>query len=215
MNKRQYHKEMESMIAGLGGERKRLLLHCCCAPCSSYVLLYLREYFDITCFYYNPNITIEEEYKKRFRELVGMVDKMNMEAPAYPIRIMEGPYEPDIFLKMSAGKEELPEGGERCFGCYALRLKKTAEAAKEGGFDFFTTSLTISPLKNAEKLNTIGEKLSRCCGVSFLNSDFKKKDGYKESIRLSAEYDLYRQDYCGCVFSKKQREKTAETEEGE
>lgn len=201
-NKRQYQKEMEKIIESLGGQRKTLLLHSCCAPCSSAVLVLLQEIFEITVFYYNPNIFEQEEYQKRVEEQKRLIKSLNEEKPEFPIGIIEGAYEPEVFLQMAKGKEACPEGGERCFGCYALRLRKTAELAKEKDFDYFTTTLTISPLKNAEKLNTIGEALGEQLGIVYLPSDFKKKEGYKKSIELSKKYELYRQNYCGCVYSK-------------
>lgn len=189
---------------------RKLLLHSCCAPCSSYVLEYLREYFDITVFYYNPNITEDGEYKKRVEEQKRLIGEYNRMAKARRIEIIEGDYEPDCFYEVAKGLEKCPEGGERCFRCYELRLRKTAELAAEKKFDCFTTTLTISPLKNAKKLNEIGEKLEREYGVFFLPSDFKKKNGYKRSIELSAQFGLYRQDYCGCVYSKREREEKRE-----
>lgn len=189
---------------------RKLLLHSCCAPCSSYVLEYLREYFDITVFYYNPNITEDGEYKKRAEEQKRLIGEYNRMAEARRIEIIEGDYEPDCFYEAAKGLEKCPEGGERCFRCYELRLRKTAELAAEKKFDCFTTTLTISPLKNAKKLNEIGEKLEREYGVFFLPSDFKKKNGYKRSIELSAQFGLYRQDYCGCVYSKREREEKRE-----
>lgn len=216
-NGRNYAKELDKMISGLGVSAvggRSLLLHSCCAPCSSYVMEYLREYFDLTVFYYNPNITEEGEYGKRVEEqkrLIaeynrqveeGSFEGMNSTGAARKIRIIEGDYEPDCFFEMAKGLEQCPEGGERCFRCYELRLEKTAELAAERGFDYFTTTLTISPLKNAQKLNEIGEDLSHKYGVAFLPSDFKKKNGYKRSVELSGQFGLYRQDYCGCVYSK-------------
>jgi hypothetical protein len=201
-NKRQYHREMEEMIAQLGGQQKNLLLHSCCAPCSSAVLVQLQKVFSITVFYYNPNISEAEEYHKRAEEQKRLIKALNEVNPAFPIGIMEGVYEPEAFYRMAKGLEDCPEGGERCFGCYELRLEKTAQTAKQYQFDYFTTTLTISPLKNADKLNEIGERLGEKYGIPFLPSDFKKKDGYKQSIELSKQYDLYRQNYCGCVFSR-------------
>lgn len=190
-----------------GKEAPRLFLHSCCAPCSSYVLEYLRQYFRITVFYYNPNISMESEYQKRVKEQKRLIESYNEQASEgkwYPIEIIEGDYEPDVFFEMAKGLEQCPEGGERCFACYELRLLKTAELAVEGKFDYFTTTLSISPLKNAKKLNEIGEKLEKEYGVKWLVSDFKKRDGYKRSIELSKEYGLYRQNYCGCVYSRRE-----------
>ena len=201
---------------------RKLLLHSCCAPCSSYVLEYLREIFDITVFYYNPNITVDGEYRKRVEEqkrLIGEYNRqieeehftgMHSTAKARRIEVIEGDYEPDCFYAAAKGLEKCPEGGERCFRCYELRLRKTAELAAEKKFDCFTTTLTISPLKNARKLNEIGEKLEKEYGVFFLPSDFKKKNGYQRSIELSAQFGLYRQDYCGCIYSKREREEKRE-----
>ena len=201
-NKPQYHKEMEKINGTFKGERKRLLLHSCCAPCSSGVLVPLQEVFDLTVYYYNPNISEQEEYRKRATEQKKLINALNQEKPAFPIGIIEEDYEPESFYAIAKGFEKCPEGGERCFRCYGLRLEKTAQKAKAEGFDYFTTTLTISPLKNAEKINTIGKTLEEKYGVSFLPSDFKKRDGYKNSIALSRKYDLYRQNFCGCIFSK-------------
>lgn len=205
-----------------------LFLHSCCAPCSSYVLEYLRKYFRITVFYYNPNITEDEEYCKRVAEQKRLIAAYNAElaeenraggkkavghmddeeasgreCQAYYIEVIEGDYEPERFFEIARGSEQCPEGGERCFACYELRLRETARRAETGKYDFFTTTLSISPLKNAAKLNEIGERLAQEYGVKWLPSDFKKKDGYKRSIELSKEYGLYRQDYCGCVYSRR------------
>lgn len=200
-----YQRELEKILDSLEGKKiPRLLLHSCCAPCSSYCMEYLRQYFRICVFYYNPNISMQEEYRKRVEEqkrLIAQYNKMD-EPGLYPIDIIEGDYEPERFFDIAKGREQCPEGGERCFACYALRLQKTAQLAKEGDYDFFTTTLTISPMKNAAKLNEIGEKLAQQYQTVWLPSDFKKKNGYKRSIELSAEYELYRQNYCGCVFSK-------------
>ena len=203
---RNYQKELDRLIENIKKEEKvpRLFLHSCCAPCSSYVLEYLSEYFEITVFFYNPNISPEEEYRKRVRELRRMTEEMNFR---HPVHVLEGAYRPEEFYQMARGLEEVPEGGERCFRCYRLRLREAAKLAKEGGYDYFTTTLSISPLKNAPKLNEIGEELGEIYGVSHLPSDFKKRDGYKRSVQLSAEYGLYRQDYCGCVFSKREQER--------
>lgn len=201
-NKRNYQKEMEKIIEKLQGKRKRLFLHSCCAPCSSAVLERLQELFDITVFYYNPNISEWEEYRKRVEEQKRLIQAFNEERQNFPIHIIDGDYEPEVFYRMAKGLEKCPEGGERCFGCYRLRLDKTAQEAKRGEYDYFTTTLTISPLKNARKLNEIGEELAEKYEVAFLTSDFKKKEGYKRSIELSKEHNLYRQNFCGCAFSK-------------
>lgn len=204
MNRRNYQKELEQIIHICQKEEKtpRLLLHSCCAPCSSYVLEYLSNYFSITVFYYNPNIYPPEEITKRAREQKRLIAAI----PAlHPVTYKEGTYDPERFYQITKGHEQDPEGGERCFLCYRLRLEEAAREAKNGGYDYFTTTLSISPLKNAEKLNEIGEELGGVYGVSYLNSDFKKKNGYKRSIELSGEYGLYRQNYCGCVFSLRGR----------
>ena len=220
MNKRNYSRELENQIQEFQKEGRypRLLLHACCAPCSSYCLEYLREFFDITVFFYNPNITSENEYQKRVIEEKRLVEEynrqvemsdfegMNSDEKARKISILEGDYDPKVFYEMAKGMEDLKEGGERCKKCFELRLRETARIAKEQKFDYFTTTLTISPLKNADVLNEVGEKVAEEIGASFLPSDFKKKNGYKRSIELSAKFDLYRQDFCGCSFSKAQRE---------
>lgn len=201
-NHRNYQKEMEKIIESLQGERKSLLLHSCCAPCSSAVLEKLQEIFEITVFFYNPNISETEEYRKRVEEQKRLIHAFNEKNPACPIQILEGNYEPQEFYDIAKGLETCPEGSERCFRCYALRLEKTAQVAKKDKYDYFTTTLTISPLKNAAKLNEIGEEMAVKYETAFLPSDFKKKEGYKRSIELSKEYDLYRQNFCGCAFSK-------------
>lgn len=204
MNRRNYQKELEAILEKNAekSQPKRLLLHSCCAPCSSYCLEYLCQYFAITVFYYNPNISMEEEYRKRVEEQKRLIATYNEEQKGYPIHIIEGDYEPGLFFDMAKGYEDCPEGGERCFRCFDLRLRRTAVEAKAGVYDYFATTLTISPLKNAEKINEIGEQLALEYGISWLPSDFKKKNGYKRSIELSAEYNLYRQNFCGCAFSK-------------
>ena len=205
MNRRNYQRELEAVIKENESKSRvpRLLLHSCCAPCSSYVLEYLSDYFEIMVFYYNPNISPAEEYEKRAAEQQHLI----RELPAkHPIHLVVGAYEPERFYAVSRGLEQVPEGGERCFRCFRLRLEEAAKMAAEGGFDYFATTLTISPLKNAQKLNEIGEELSELYKVEHLPSDFKKKNGYKRSVELSALYGLYRQNYCGCVFSKRDAE---------
>ncbi len=200
---RNYQKELDKLLESLDGEKPRpsLFLHACCAPCSSYVLEYLSNWFDITVFYYNPNIFPREEYEKRVCEL----ERLIRELPAGgPVRFVEGPYEPERFFELAKGLEDLPEGGERCFRCYRLRLAQTARLAAEGGYDYFTTTLSISPHKNAAMLGEIAAEEGRIWHVTPLPSDFKKKNGFKRSTELSAQYGLYRQDYCGCVFSQRQ-----------
>ncbi|MBO5283472.1 MAG: epoxyqueuosine reductase QueH, partial [Lachnospiraceae bacterium] len=174
-------------------------------PCSSYVLEYLSVYFPITVFYYNPNISFAEEYRHRLAEQKHLIECLNRKGGRYPIRVIEGDYVPERFFAMAKGLEECPEGGERCEGCFRLRLEESALQAAAAGADYFTTTLTISPLKNATLLNRIGEELAATYGVPWLPSDFKKRNGYKRSVELSAEYGLYRQDYCGCVYSRRER----------
>lgn len=195
-----YQKELDKTIEHIVKEGKvpKLLLHSCCAPCSSYVLEYLSQYFEITVFYYNPNIYPESEYTKRIWEQQKLIEEL----PAkHPIAFMAGTYDKDRFYEMSTGLEHVKEGGARCMKCYELRLRETAKIAKTAGFDYFTTTLTISPLKKADRLNEIGLHLADEYGVAYLMSDFKKKNGFKRSIELSKMYGLYRQDYCGCEFS--------------
>ena len=204
MNKINYQKELDSLIETLVKDKKvpTLLLHSCCAPCSSYVLEYLSQYFKISIFFYNPNIYPMEEYSRRVAEQKGLISALTVK---HEIRFIEGRYDTENFYNISKGLEEEKEGGTRCFKCYELRLKEAAIITKEEGYDYFTTTLSISPYKNAQKLNEIGGKLSEEYNVKYLYSDFKKKEGYKRSIELSNEYNLYRQDYCGCVFSKNER----------
>ena len=203
MNIRNYQKELDRLIGQIQKENKvpSLFLHSCCAPCSSYVLEYLSKYFDITVFYYNPNIYPEEEYRKRVQEINRLVNSMEFE---HPVKLIEGRYDPQEFFRMAKGLEDITEGGERCFRCYRQRMEEAAKLAKEGGYDYFTTTLSISPLKNAARINEIGEELAEIYHVTHLPSDFKKKNGYKRSIELSHEYDLYRQNYCGCVYSRRE-----------
>ena len=183
-------------------EGSKLLLHACCAPCSSAVLERLSSYFKISIFYYNPNITEGEEYQKRIQELKKFVSKYETK---YPVDIIEGKYEPDKWWEISQGLEKEPERGKRCYKCYQLRLEETARIADELNFPYFCTTLTLSPHKNANWINEIGELLDSNYQSHYLYSDFKKKNGYKRSIELSKEYDLYRQDYCGCIYSKKNK----------
>ena len=200
MNKRNYQRELDQIIgrAQEEGIRPKLLLHVCCAPCSSYCMEYLTKYFDITLLFYNPNMDSAEEYDKRKDELLRLIKEAG-----FPVKAVIRDYEPEVFYESVKGHESDPEGGERCFICYELRMREAAEFAAEGGYDFFTTSLSISPYKNAEKINEIGERLGQKYGVRHLVSDFKKRDGYKRSIELSEQYHLYRQDYCGCVYSRR------------
>lgn len=237
MNKRNYYKELENKIDEFqkNNEVPKLLLHVCCAPCSSHCLEFLRQYFDVTVFFYNPNITEDKEYRKRVAEEKRLIEEynrqvdeqdfegMHSDAKARKISIIEGEYDPKEYFEAVKGYEDIPEGGERCRKCFELRLRKTAETAAKEGFEYFTTSLTISPLKNADVLNRVGEEAadyinaaitekegSLARKVFFLPSDFKKKEGYKRSIELSCRFGLYRQDYCGCGFSKAERERQKE-----
>ena len=204
-----YQRELESCLRTLNG-RPRLLLHSCCAPCSSYVLEYLSPYFEITVDYYNPNLDSAEEHALRSAEQARLIQQ----APfCRDVSLETVAYDPDAFYKAVKGLEQIPEGGERCFACYRLRLEQAAKRCRDGGFDFFTTTLSISPHKNAAKLNEIGEELATRYNVRWLASDFKKKNGVKRSTELAAEYDLYRQDYCGCVFSKQEAKKRLQKEE--
>lgn len=200
--KKNYQLELDKLIAGLpADEPPSLLLHSCCAPCSSYTLEYLSQYFRITVFYYNPNISPAEEFYKRVSEQKRLISELPVKNS---VSFIEGDYDPSEFYTAVKGLEHIPEGGERCFACYRLRLEKTARLAAEKGFDYFTTTLSISPYKNAEKLNEISEELAGIYPVKALPCDLKKRGGYKRSIELSAVYGLYRQDYCGCVFSQKE-----------
>jgi len=241
-NNRNYQKELDKILAEIdsSGKKPRLLLHSCCAPCSSYCLIYLMKYFDIVDYYYNPNISPKEEHDKRAEELkrfikeikIGSCDlvdkKINVDLSDESIdadsvvkninevsgikddnsevdvniEFIEGAYEPERFYEIAKGLESVPEGGERCFKCYRLRMEEAAKLAVEKGCDYFTTTLSISPLKNAGKINEIGEELAGIYSVKHLPSDFKKREGYKQSVKLSEEYGLYRQNYCGCVYSK-------------
>ena len=206
MNKINYQKELDKVIEVLQrqGRVPRLLLHSCCAPCSSYVLEYLSRYFEITVFYYNPNIYPPEEYEHRVKEQQRFIAECTFD---HPVQFVAGAYEPELFYDAVRTLEDCPEGGERCFVCYRLRLAEAAKLADELGCDYFTTTLSISPHKNAAKLNEIGEELAGITKARHLPSDFKKRGGYKRSVERSAEHGMYRQDYCGCVFSKRERER--------
>ena len=197
MQKKNYQRELDALIASLD-KTPRLLLHSCCAPCSSYCLEYLSQYFEITVLYYDPNIYPEEEFRKRAEEVRRLISEMSFKNP---VSLVVDDYDPDEFFDAVKGLEDAPEGGERCFVCYRLRLERAARYAAEHGFDYFCSTLSISPLKNAQKLNEIGSELSEIYKVPNLPNDFKKKGGYLRSIELSREYDLYRQNYCGCAFS--------------
>lgn len=236
--KKNYQKELEEILQKLPDKNRTLFLHSCCAPCSSYVLEYLSAFFRITVYYYNPNISDKEEYEKRVQEQKRLIQQLNVkyqtcspaEKTALPskndilddggtdhkeiairnrICFQEGPYEPDRFYEVVKGLEKCREGGERCEKCFHLRLEQTAMEANNQGYDYFATTLTISPLKNAQLLNQLGLQIGTQQAdrsLQFLVSDFKKKNGYKRSVELSEEYNLYRQDFCGCIYSKLQRE---------
>ena len=206
MTKRNYQKELDAVIEQVTkkGRVPSLLLHSCCGPCSSYVLEYLSRYFAITVFYYNPNIYPPEEYEHRVKEQQRFIAECTFD---HPVQFVAGDYEPERFYDAVRTLEDCPEGGERCFVCYRLRLAEAAKLADELGCDYFTTTLSISPHKNAAKLNEIGEELAGITKARHLPSDFKKRGGYKRSVELSAEHGMYRQDYCGCVFSKRERER--------
>jgi predicted adenine nucleotide alpha hydrolase (AANH) superfamily ATPase len=207
-NNRNYQKELDAIIVSdtERGIRPSLLLHACCAPCSSYVLEYLSEHFEITLLFYNPNMDSADEYELRSGELERFVKEAN-----FPADVIIGEYDPESFERIAEGLEDAPEGGVRCRKCYELRMRRAAEYAAGNGFEYFTTTLSISPYKNAEWINEIGESLAAEYGLKHLPSDFKKKNGYKRSIELSAEYDLYRQDYCGCSMSHRASAKHRES----
>lgn len=211
--KRNYSYELEQIIGNISPDSPpSLLLHSCCAPCSSYVLEYLSEYFRITVLYYNPNIYPAEEYEHRIAEQCRFIGEIRTK---YPVEFMGREHFPERFYEAVKGLEAIPEGGERCFACYRMRLEEAAITASENGFDFFTTTLSISPHKNAFMLNKIGEELAEKYGVKHLPSDFKKKNGYKRSTELSAQYGIYRQNYCGCVFSLKETEERRRAKEND
>ncbi|MGO5066953.1 MULTISPECIES: epoxyqueuosine reductase QueH [unclassified Clostridium] len=199
--KNNYHKIMLDEINKILKDNKKpkLLLHSCCAPCSSYVLKFLSQYFYIEVFFFNPNIYPEEEYIKRLEEQIRLIKEMELN-----YKVIGTEHKSHLFYDAVEGYEKMGEGSERCYNCFELRLNKAAEYAKLKGFDYFTTTLTISPLKNAEKINEIGLKLEKKYNIKFLNSDFKKNNGYKCSVDLSKEYNLYRQNYCGCIFSQQE-----------
>ena len=199
-----YQVVLDETLKKLDG-KKKLLLHACCAPCSSYVIEYLSEYFDITILYYNPNIDTEEEFNHRLEELKRFIREFKTKNP---VKVISLGYDNTEYLDEISGLEEEKEGGSRCYKCFKLRLTKSCIYAKDNNFDYFTTTLTISPLKNSRVLNEIGHDLEQEYGINYLYSDFKKREGYKRSIVLSREYNLYRQDYCGCKFSKNRIIKT-------
>lgn len=213
MQNANYYQKMETQLTRIDSEnvqlgKRRLLLHCCCAPCSSHCLSVLAEHFYITAYFYNPNITDYTEYIKRFDELKRFVHEVYVDG--VDVKLAE--HDPQLFLDMAKGMEELPERGARCYKCYKLRLEKSAAYARENGYDMFTTTLSISPHKNADWLNEIGDEMGHKYGVEYLFSDFKKKDGYRHSIQLSKEYGLYRQNFCGCEFSRKAAETRGQIE---
>ena len=197
-----YDLEMEKQMKNLE-EGTDLLLHACCAPCSSAVLERIANHFKISIFYYNPNITDKEEYQKRIEEIKKLITLIH---PKYPVKLIEGDYVPEKYMEMAKGLENEPERGKRCYKCYEMRLEETAKIAEKLGFQVFATTLTLSPHKNSNWINEIGEKLNNKYNTTYLYSDFKKKEGYKRSIILSKEYNLYRQDYCGCIYSKRKNE---------
>lgn len=209
MQKKNYAKELTKLLETLQ-EPKRLLLHACCAPCSSYVLEYLSDYFEIDVLFYNPNIAPESEYNKRRTELERLICELPTKNR---VRLLPCDYDGNVFAQIAKGLETAPEGGARCVKCFRLRLEQTAQLAAHDKYDYFTTTLSISPLKNAQLLNQIGEELAAKYGVAHLPSDFKKQNGYKRSIELSRQYELYRQDYCGCIYSKAEREAVKRGEE--
>lgn len=203
MQKINYQNQLDKIIENLGDKVPTLLLHSFCAPCSSYCIEYLSQYFEITVLYYNPNIYPETEYEKRKAEQKRLISEMQTK---YPVKMLDCDFESEKFYEMAKGLENCCECGERCFKCYRLRLEKTAQETKQNRFDYFTTTLTISPLKDARKINEIGNELAKEYNAQWLPSDFKKKEGYKRSIELSKEYNLYRQNYCGCIFSQNKTE---------
>ena len=190
-------------------ERKKLLLHSCCAPCSSYVITYLTKYFDITILYYNPNIYPYEEYEKRKKEQIKLINTLQTKNK---LNFLDCDYDNELYNEKIKGLEQCKEGGNRCSICFNLRLEKTAILAKKNNYDYFCSTLTVSPHKNSKLINEIGETISNKYNIKWLYSDFKKNEGFKQSIELSKKYDLYRQDYCGCIYSKKEREKAKQTQ---
>ena len=199
-----YHRELEKIIEKnlAEGRKPKLLLHCCCAPCSTHCLTTLSPYFKVTTYFFNPNIFPDLEYEQRKKELERLINSINLNSPN-KINQLTAEYNPQDFFDVSKGVETAPEGGERCVKCFYMRLKSTAQKARDGGYEYITTTLTISPLKNAQLINEIGQQVAKEEGVKWLPTDFKKQNGYLNSIKLSERYGLYRQNYCGCVFSKK------------
>ena len=204
MNKKNYYIEFEKVIREIDLENPpSLLLHSCCGPCSTSVLELLSDYFKVTLLYYNPNIYPSDEYYKRLEEQKRVLEKVN---GRFEIKFLEGRYDPAEYFDAVKGVEQLPEGSQRCFNCYELRLKEAAQFAKKLNMDYFATTLSVSPYKNAQIINELGEKIAQEYGVKHLPNDFKKKDGYKKSVELSKSWNIYRQDYCGCPFSKREAE---------
>lgn len=204
MNKKNYYIEFEKVIRGIDLENPpSLFLHSCCGPCSTSVLELLSDYFKVTLLYYNPNIYPSDEYYKRLEEQKKVLEKVS---GRFEIKFLEGRYDPTEYFDAVKGVEQLPEGSQRCFNCYELRLKEAAQVAKKLHMDYFATTLSVSPYKNAQIINEIGEKIAQEYGVKHLPNDFKKKDGYKKSVELSKSWNIYRQDYCGCPFSKREAE---------
>jgi len=198
-----YHKLCLEEISKLDNTKK-ILLHSCCAPCSSYVITFLSNYFDITILYYNPNIAPKEEYEKRKQEQIRLISTLNTK---HKLDLLDCDYDNNIYNNKIIGYEQYPEGGSRCHICFNLRLEKTAILAKNNNYDYFCSTLTVSPHKNSKIINEIGKNLSEKHNIKWLYSDFKKNEGFKQSIALSKKYELYRQDYCGCIYSKKSKEK--------
>lgn len=205
--KENYQKRLDSILVGLEekSEAPRLLLQSCCGPCSSYVLEYLTRYFSVTVLFYNPNIQPEPEYQKRLENQIKLINSLPVKNP---VSLLGCDYDGDAFTRAVKGLESEPEGGARCAVCFRLRLEETAKLAREGGFDFFCTTLSVSPHKDAQLINRLGYEIADKYGVRWLPCDFKKKGGYLRSIELSRQYELYRQNYCGCLYSKSQQEKS-------
>jgi len=206
MNRRNYQRELERIILRQGESRPRLLLHCCCGPCSSSVLEYLSQYFDITILWYNPNIYPQSEFEKRFQTLEQLIGQMGL---ADRVQVLTQPWRSEDYYRQVRGLENEPEGGLRCAECFRLRLKETARLAKQEGYDYFCTTLSLSRHKDAVLINSIGEELAEAVGISWLPSDFKKRDGENRSIELCEKYGVYRQLYCGCEFSLRRRQEGA------
>ena len=211
MNKRNYMRELDRIIEKRGGRRPRVLLHSCCGPCSSSVLEYLTRYFDVTLLWYNPNLYPQEEFERRFRTQIELIEKMGL---TEEVSVLAESWKHEDYLSRAAGLEDEPEGGRRCTECFRLRLLECAKLAKKYGFDYFCTTLTVSRHKDAERINALGEEIGRACGVAWLPSDFKKRDGENRSQQLAEQYGLYRQLYCGCEFSLHRREEGAPDAQG-